>query len=49
MDISVERYTRAIWPFLALITGVVAVMIFFPRVLLFIPDLILPEGGPALH
>jgi C4-dicarboxylate transporter DctM subunit len=49
MDMSVERYTKAIWPFLALITAVIAVMIFFPRILLFIPDLFLPEGGPAVR
>jgi tripartite ATP-independent transporter DctM subunit len=49
MDISVERYTKAIWPFLVLITAVIAVMIFFPRILLFIPDLFLPEGGPAVR
>jgi len=49
MDLSVERYTKAIWPFLALITAVIAVMIFFPRILLFIPDLILPEGGLAVR
>jgi len=49
MDLSVERYTKAIWPFLALIMAMTAVMIFFPRILLFIPDLILPEGGAAVR
>lgn len=45
MDLSMERYTRAMWPFLLLIAGVILVMIFIPGVLLFIPNLFLPVGG----
>ena len=47
MDLSVERYSKAIWPFLALIVIVTLVMIFVPQILLFIPNLFLPEGGGA--
>jgi tripartite ATP-independent transporter DctM subunit len=41
-NLSIERYFRAIWPFLLLLLGVVLLVILFPSVLLFLPNLLMP-------
>ncbi len=42
---SIEEYTRAIWPFLVLLAATVLLMMFFPKILLFLPNLLMPVGG----
>jgi len=39
---SVLQFTRAIIPFLLVLTLVTVLIIFFPKIVLFIPDIIMP-------
>jgi tripartite ATP-independent transporter DctM subunit len=41
-NLPIERYTRAIWPFLLIVGAVMVLAILFPKVVLFIPNLFLP-------
>lgn len=40
MDISIGKYIKNMWPFLATITIMVLILIFFPKLVLFLPNLL---------
>ena len=42
--ISVEEFTREILPFLLALFAVVLLLIFFPPLVLFVPDLVMGRG-----
>lgn len=42
-NLSIEEYSRAMWPFLLLLLGVVILAILFPKVVLFVPHLLMPS------
>ena len=42
-NLSIEEYSRAMWPFLLLLLGVVILTILFPKLVLFVPHLLMPS------
>ena len=44
-NLSIEDYTRSIWPFLLLLVVIVFLGILFPEAILFVPNLLMPVQG----